>query len=117
MKIRISLLCTALALVFVSAFVMYQHEVLGHYLKSRGGPVLSLEDFSKMEKKRDRASALAKESPTNRSVLWRQHIKYYGSNLDLGSSQKEFLAKLTEFLSEDFLFLWTHKRTFLRRNS
>lgn len=104
MKIRITLILSILSLILVSGFLVYNPEVLANYLaKKTAGSAIAFEDYSKMDKKRDRAATLSKESPKNKSILWRQHLAYYGAKLELNDKQRDFLNKSSEFFNEDFL--------------
>jgi hypothetical protein len=95
-----------LSLFVVSGFWVYNQEVLASFLtKKTAGTAIAFEDYSKMEKKRDRAVTLSKESPKNKSILWRQQFEYYGARSELNAKQKDFLGKLSEFLNEDFFEL------------
>lgn len=106
MKSRLGLLFGALtfALALVLVAYGYNHKTLTGYLaKESAGPMVSFEAYSKMEKKRDRTAAFAKESAHNKSLLWRQHLSYYEAKLQLNEQQRDFLKQVSEFLDERFL--------------
>lgn len=105
MKSRLGLLFATLIFAMALAFVMsgYNHKTLtGAMAKESAGPMVSFDAYSKIDKKRDRAAALAKESPRNRSLLWRQHLAYYEARLQLNQRQKDFLRQVSELLDERF---------------
>lgn len=103
MKSRLGLLFATLTFALAIVFVAYgyNHKTLTGYLaKEPAGPMVSFEAYSKMDKKRDRTAAFAKESPHNKSLLWRQHLAYYEARLELNEQQKDFLKRVSEFLNE-----------------
>jgi hypothetical protein len=105
MKSRLGLLVATLtfALAIVFAGYGYNHKTLGGYVaKESAGPMVSFDAYSRMDKKRDRSAAFAKESPHNKSLLWRQHLAYYEARMQLNDQQKEFLKRVSEFLDERF---------------
>ena len=96
MKTKLGLLfaflCFALSLVF--APYGYGHKT--------SAPLVSFEDYSRMESVRDRKTALAKESPLAKSMLWRQHLAYHEGRMQLNQQQRDFLKRVSEFLEESF---------------
>lgn len=99
MKIRITLILSVLSIVLLSGISIYNQEVL---TKKLAGEENSFDDYSKMERKLDRVNALGKESPKNKSILWRRHLAYYKTKLDLNEEQRNFLDKMSEFFDENF---------------
>jgi len=105
MKSRARLLFASLSLGLALVFVAYAYNgksLRGSLSKAPTGPIVSFEDYSKMEAKIDRSAAFAKESPQNKSLLWRQHLAYYEAKLDLNKQQKDFIRRVSDFLDEKF---------------
>lgn len=55
-----------------------------------------------MSRKRDRTLAFSQESPRDKSLLWRQHLAYYETKLDLNEKQRNFLTQVSALLDEQF---------------
>jgi hypothetical protein len=72
------------------------------YTVRPAGPLVSFEDYSKMENIKDRNAALAKESPRAKSVLWRQHLAFNEVKMGLNVEQKDFLKRVSDFLDNNF---------------
>lgn len=103
MKTRLLTGAMVFALVLVFVAVGYTHKTKTTSVAIEpAGPITSLEDYSRMEKKRDRTAAFAKESPRNKSVLWRQHLESQAAKLELNVDQKAFIKRVSDFLDEDF---------------
>jgi hypothetical protein len=105
MKSRVRFLFATLSFGLALVFVAYAYNsktLTGYRSKEPTGPIVSFEDYSKMDKKRDRSAAFAKESPHNKSVLWRQHLAYYEAKLELNKQQRDFLRRVSDFLDESF---------------
>jgi hypothetical protein len=66
------------------------------------GPTVAFEFYSKMESLRERKAALAQESAYGKSVLWRQHLAWYESKMEMNQQQKDFIKRVSEFLDESF---------------
>ncbi len=92
----------ALALVFVVDGYTHKANTTTPMTNEPAGPITSLEDYSRMDKKRDRTAAFAKESPRSKSLLWRQHLAYQADKLKLNEQQRSFIKRVSEFLDEDF---------------
>lgn len=111
MKMKITLMLSILSLILVSGFLVYNQEVMANFLtKKTVGSGITYDDYSKMEKKRDRNNTFQKETPENKSILWRQHLAYAGARLDLNEIQRDFLYKLSEFLDANFFVTLESKK-------
>lgn len=100
LRLLVAVLTISLALVFAASGHSAK-TLIGLFAKT-AGPSLSFEDYSKMDSKSDRAAAFAKETPHNKSLLWKQHLAYYEAKLNLNDQQKEFLKRVSALLDESF---------------
>jgi hypothetical protein len=96
MKTKLGLLFASLCFALSLVFAPYGY---GH---KTSAPLVSFEDYSKMENIRDRKAALAKESPLAKSMLWRQHLAYHEGRMQLNQQQRDFLKRVSAFLDESF---------------
>ena len=100
MKTKLRLMFVALTFALTLVFVAYGTA-------EPAGPLVSFEDYSKMESIKERNAALAKESPRAKSMLWRQHLAFHEAKFALNAQQKEFLKRVSEFLDESFFAIPT----------
>lgn len=103
MKTKITLISLLSILLFAGAFFVNDKNVLAQFFEEESSkPIKSFEDYSRMNNLKERIVAVNKETPRNKSVLWRQNLIYHADRMNLNQEQKDWVKVAYDFLDEDF---------------
>ncbi len=102
MKTKILIVMSILGLILLSAFLITNQKTLANFIVDKDdAPIKTYEEYSQIPTKRARLDALNKETPKNKALLWKHHLKYYEQRMQLNEAQKEWLKEMNQFLNED----------------
>lgn len=104
MKTKITLISLLSILLLVSIFVSNEN-VAANFLARSSKPIKSFEEYSQMSNLKERITAINKETPQNKSALWRQNIIYQADRMNLSRQQKDWVKEAYDFFDAKFFIV------------
>lgn len=103
MKTKVTLITLLISFLFVVAFFVSNQKVVAKFWAVESSkPIKSFEDYSQMNTTSERGTAFNKETPANKSLLWRQNLIFHADRMNLNQEQKAWIKDAYEFMNEDF---------------
>lgn len=87
-------------------FLVNNQKVAGQFWAVKNSkPIKSFEEISQMTNLKERLAAINKETPKNKSILWRQNLVYQSNLMNSNQEQKAWVKEAYDFLDENFFTL------------
>ena len=92
MKTKVALATLLTISLFVVGFFVSNKKSMAQFLRKESSkPIKSFEEYSHIKSLKERIVAVNKETPRNKSVLWRQNLIYKAERMNLNQEQKDWV--------------------------